>query len=215
MNRVCEILGITKPVIQAPMAWITSSDLVAAVSNAGGLGVLGTSAGSEEIKRGLEETVEDMRLAVRKTRELTDKPFGVNVFPSVIDPYGFSKAIIEMLKEENVKVLVVAGAIAPDEFRAWKADGFKLIVREMNPTVRGAIEAEKAGADIIVATGCDEGGCMPSLTSGTTAVTALLSEYVNIPVLAAGGIVNEKMALAAKVVGAVGGIQTHVPQGAS
>ena len=204
MNRVCEILGIIKPVIQAPMAWITSPELAAAVSNAGGLGVLGTSAGSEEIKRGLEETVEDMRLAVRKTKELTDKPFGVNVFPSVIDPYGFSKAIIEMLKEENVKVLVVAGAIAPDEFKAWKADGFTLIVREMNPTVRGAIEAEKAGADIIVATGCDEGGCMPSLTSGTTAVTALLSEYVNIPVLAAGGIVNEKMALAAKVVGAEG-----------
>ncbi len=204
MNRVCEILGITKPVIQAPMAWITSPELAAAVSNAGGLGVLGTSAGSEEIKRGLEETVEDMRLAVRKTRELTDKPFGVNVFPSVIDPYGFSKAIIEMLKEENVKILVVAGAIVPNEFRAWKADGFTLIVREMNPTVRGAIEAEKAGADIIVATGCDEGGCMPSLTSGTTAVTALLSEYVNIPVLAAGGIVSEKMALAAKVVGAEG-----------
>ncbi len=186
------------------MAWITSPELAAAVSNAGGLGVLGTSAGSEEIKRGLEETVEDMRLAVRKTKELTDKPFGVNVFPSVIDPYGFSKAIIEMLKEEDVKILVVAGAIAPDEFRAWKADGFTLIVREMNPTVRGAIEAERAGADIIVATGCDEGGCMPSLTSGTTAVTALLSEYVNIPVLAAGGIVNEKMALAAKVVGAEG-----------
>lgn len=204
MNRVCEILGITKPVIQAPMAWITSPELAAAVSNAGGLGVLGTSAGSEEIKRGLEETVEDMRLAIRKTKELTDKPFGVNVFPSVIDPYGFSKSIIEMLKEEDVKILVVAGAIAPDEFRAWKADGFTLIVREMNPTVRGAIEAEKAGADIIVATGCDEGGCMPSLTSGTTAVTALLSEYVNIPVLAAGGIVNEKMALAAKVVGAEG-----------
>ena len=204
MNRVCEILGITKPVIQAPMAWITSPELAAAVSNAGGLGVLGTSAGSEEIKHGLKETVEDMRLAVRKTKELTDKPFGVNVFPSVIDPYGFSKAIIEMLKEENVKVLVVAGAIAPDEFRAWKADGFTLIVREMNPTVRGAIEAERAGADIIVATGCDEGGCMPALTSGTTAVTALLSEYVNIPVLAAGGIVNEKLALAAKVVGAEG-----------
>ena len=118
MNRVCEILGITKPVIQAPMAWITSPELAAAVSNAGGLCVLGTSAGSEEIKRGLEDIVEDMRLAVRKTKKLTDKPFGVNVFPSVIDPYGFSKAIIEMLKEENVKVLVVAGSIAPDEFRA-------------------------------------------------------------------------------------------------
>ena len=118
MNRVCEILGITKPVIQAPMAWITSPELAAAVSNAGGLGVLGTSAGSEEIKRGQEETVEDMRLAIRKTRELTDKPFGVNVFPSAIDSYGFSKTIIEMLKEEDVKVLVVAGDIAPDEIQS-------------------------------------------------------------------------------------------------
>lgn len=62
--------------------------------------------------------------------------------------------------------------------------------RESNPSVRGAIEAEKGGADIIVATGCDEGGCMPSLTTGTTAATALLSEYVSIPVLAAGGIVD-------------------------
>ena len=86
MNRVCEILGITKPVIQAPMAWITSPELVAAVSNAGGLGVLGTSAGSTEMVKTVEETVEEMRKAIHKTRELTDKPFGINVFPSDMDP---------------------------------------------------------------------------------------------------------------------------------
>ncbi len=204
MNRVCEILGIEKPVIQAPMAWITSPELVAAVSNAGGLGVLGTSAGSTEIVKTVEETTEEMRKAIHRTRELTDKPFGINVFPSVIDPYGFSKAMIELAKEEGVKILVAAGAIAPDEYRQWKEDGFIIIAREQNPSVRGAIEAEKGGADIIVATGCDEGGCMPSLTTGTTAATALLAEAVSIPVLAAGGIVNEKMAMAAKVVGAEG-----------
>ena len=204
MNRVCEILGITKPVIQAPMAWITSSDLVAAVSNAGGLGVLGTSADFTEIVKGVDETVEEMRKTIRRTKKLTDKPFGINVFPKAADPYGFSEATIRLAKEEGVKVLVVAGNISVDEIKSWKNDGLIVIMREPNPTVRGAIEAEKAGADIIVATGCDEGGCMPSLTSGTTAVTALISEYVNIPVLAAGGIVNEKMALAAKVVGAEG-----------
>ncbi len=204
MNRVCEILGIAKPVVQAPMAWITSPEMVAAVSNAGGLGVLGTCAGYTEIVTTVEETVEEMRKAIRRTKELTDKPFGINVFPSDIDPYGFSKAIIALAKEEAVKVLVSAGSIAPDEYRQWKKDGFIIIAREQNPSVRGAIAAEKGGADIIVATGCDEGGCMPSLTTGTTAATALLAEYVSIPVLAAGGIVNEKMARAAKAVGAEG-----------
>lgn len=204
MNRVCEILNIKYPVIQGPMAWITSPQMVAAVSNAGGLGTLGISAGSDEIVKGFEETIEAMRGAIRKTRELTDKPFGVNVFPKVIDPFGFSSSIVEMMKEENAMILVVAGSIDTKELRKWKSEGFTIIFREANPTVRGAIEAEKAGVDIIVATGCDEGGSMPMLSTGTTAATALLSDAVNIPVLAAGGIVNEKMARAAHVVGAEG-----------
>lgn len=206
MNRVCEILGIEKPIIQAPMAWITSPELAAAVSNAGGLGVLGTSAGSEEIVSTIPETVEEMRKAIRKTRELTDKPFGINVFPEGADPFGFSKAIIEMAREEGVKVLVAVGNIAPDEYRQWKKDGFTLIVREANPTIRGALEAEAAGADIIAATGCDEGGCMPHLSTGTTAAVALLADAVNIPVIAAGGVVNEKLAKATHVVGAEGAL---------
>ena len=204
MNRVSKILNIKYPIIQGPMAWITSPELVAAVSNAGGLGTLGTSAGSDEIITRIEETVEAMRGAIRKTRELTDKPFGVNVFPKAIDPYGFSSSVVEMLKEENVMILVVAGIVDKDELLKWKNEGFTIIFREANPTVRGAIEAEKAGVDIIVATGCDEGGSMPNLSTGTTAATALLCDAVNIPVLAAGGIVNEKMARAAQVVGAEG-----------
>ncbi len=204
MNRVCEILNIKYPVIQGPMAWITSSGLVAAVSNAGGLGVLGTSADSTEIVYGIPESVDEMRNAIRNTKALTDKPFGINVFPEAGDPYGFSKAMIELSKEEGVMILVVAGNVSPDEIRTWKRDGFTVIMREANPTVRGAKLAEEAGADIIVATGCDEGGCMPGLSTGTTAITALLSDAVNIPVLAAGGIVNEKMAKAAHIVGAEG-----------
>ena len=81
MNRVCEILKTKYPVIQGPMAWITSSELVAAVSNAGGLGVLGTSADSTEIVRGIPESVEEMRKAIRNTKAKTDKPFGINVSP--------------------------------------------------------------------------------------------------------------------------------------
>ncbi len=204
MNRVCEILNIRYPVIQGPMAWITSSELVAAVSNAGGLGVLGTSADSTQIVRSIPESVEEMRKAIRNTKALTDKPFGINVFPEAGDPYGFSKAMIVLAKEEGVNILVVAGNVSPDEIRQWKRDGFIVIMREANPTIRGAQLAEAAGADIIVATGCDEGGCMPSLSTGTTAITALLSDAVSIPVLAAGGIVNEKLAKAAQIVGAEG-----------
>lgn len=199
-NRVCEILNIQYPVIQGPMPWITSSELVAAVSNAGGLGVLGTSADYTEIIKGIPENVEAMLKTIRKTRELTDKPFGINVFPADADPYGFSKAMIALAKEEGVKILVVAGNVSPDEIKQWKEDGFIVIMREANPTVRGAQMAEEAGADIIVATGCDEGGCMPYLSTGTTAITALLADAVKIPVLAAGGIVNAKLAKAAKIV---------------
>ena len=129
---------------------------------------------------------------------------GINVFPEAGDPYGFSKAMIVLAKEEGVNILVVAGNVSPDEIRQWKRDGFIVIMREANPTIRGAQLAEAAGADIIVATGCDEGGCMPSLSTGTTAITALLSENVGIPVLAAGGIINEKLAKAAQIVGAEG-----------
>ena len=106
MNRVCEILNIKYPVIQGPMAWISSSELVAAVSNAGGLGVLGTSADSTEIVREIQESVEEMRKAIRNTKALTDKPFGINVFPEAGDPYGFSKAMIELAKKEGVMILV-------------------------------------------------------------------------------------------------------------
>ena len=81
-------------------------------------------ADSTEIVRGIPESVADMRKAIRNTKALTDKPFGINVFPEAGDPYGFSKAMIELAKEEGVMILVVAGNVSPDEIRQWKADGF-------------------------------------------------------------------------------------------
>lgn len=204
MNRVCEILGITKPVVQAPMTWITSPELVAAVSNAGGLGILGFNAGFETGKATPEETAEEMRKVIRRTRELTDKPFGMNVMTSAFDGAGFSRATIEVCKEEGVSVLAAIGAIDPDQIKEWKEAGFKVIYRDMYPTVASAKAAEKAGVDILVATGCDEGGGMPLEATGTMVKTALIAGAVNIPVLAAGGIVNEAMAKASACVGAEG-----------
>lgn len=204
MNRVCEILGIEKPVIQAPMTWITSPELVAAVSNAGGLGVLGFNGGFESGKATPEETAQEMRKVIRKTKELTDRPFGMNVMTAPIDGYGFSQATIDVCKEEGVQVLAAIGPLDKKQVEQWKADGFKIIYRDMTPTVNSALMAESYGVDILVATGCDEGGGMPVESTGTIVKTAIIADAVKIPVLAAGGIVNEAMAKASACVGAEG-----------
>lgn len=204
MNRVCEILGITKPVIQAPMTWITNPELAAAVSNAGGLGILGFNAGFETGKATPEETAEEMRRVVRRTKELTDRPFGMNVMTAAFDGAGFSKATIQMCKEEGVKVLAAIGALDAEQVKEWKEAGFLIIYRDMYPTIASARAAEAAGVDILVATGCDEGGGMPVESTGTIVKTALIADAVSIPVLAAGGIVNEALARASACVGAEG-----------
>ena len=204
MNRVCEILGITKPVVQAPMTWITNPELVAAVSNAGGLGVLGFNAGFETGKATPEETAEEMRKVIHKTKELTDKPFGMNVMTAAIDGAGFSRATIRVCKEEGVMILAAVGTLDAAQVREWKESGFKIIYRDMYPTIASAKAAEAAGVDILVATGCDEGGAMPMESTGTMVKTALIADAVSIPVLAAGGIVNEAMAKASACVGAEG-----------
>ncbi|ORX58357.1 2-nitropropane dioxygenase-like enzyme [Piromyces finnis] len=204
MNRVCQILKIEKPVIQAPLFWLTSPKLCAAVSNAGGLGVLGFNGGFKKPANTAEETIKGMRKSIHEIRKLTDKPFAINAFPSSIDFFGLNKNIIQLCREENVKTLVFVGQTEEEEIFKLKEEGFTLITRELNPTVRGAQKAEKAGADIIVATGCDEGGTMPRLSTGTLSAVALLSDAVKVPVLAAGGIINEKLAKATAIVGAEG-----------
>ena len=204
MNRVCEILGIEKPVIQAPMTWITNPELAAAVSNAGGLGILGFNAGFETAKATPEETAEEMRKVIRQTKALTDKPFGMNVMTSAFDGAGFSAATIRVCKEEGVMVLAAIGVLDAAQIKEWKDAGFKVIYRDMYPTIASAKAAEAAGVDILVATGCDEGGGMPVEATGTIVKTALIADAVNIPVLAAGGIVNAAMAKASACVGAEG-----------
>lgn len=204
MNRVCEVLGIEKPVIQAPMTWITSPELAAAVSNAGGLGILGFNAGFETGKATPEETAEEFRKVFRATKALTDKPFGVNVMTAPFDAAGFSAATIAAAKAEGVQVLAAIGPVDAAQFADWKKMGFKIIYRDMTPTVASAKAAEAAGVDVLVATGCDEGGGMPVEETGTLVKTAILAEAVSIPVVAAGGVVNGAMARATACVGAEG-----------
>ncbi|MGL4682800.1 MAG: nitronate monooxygenase, partial [Hafnia alvei] len=188
-NRICQILGIEKPVIQGPLSWLTDARLVAAVSNAGGLGVLGPNAGltAETAVSTPHETAEKMREEIRKTKALTEKPFGVNLIPSPENDI-WTPPILQVIKEEGVKVVVYTaygeGAVIPALFNELKAAGIAIIYRDLNPTPENTRIAEAAGADIIVATGFDEGGTLPGKALGTFSVVPLIADAVkNVPVL--------------------------------
>ena len=209
-NRICQILGIEKPVIQGPLSWLTDARLVAAVSNAGGLGVLGPNAGltAETAVSTPQETAEKMREEIRKTKRLTEKPFGVNLIPTP-DNDIWTPSILQVIKEEGVRAVVYTGygegAIIPALFRELKEAGIVIIYRDINPTPANTLLAENEGADIIVATGFDEGGTLPATALGTFSVVPLIADAVkNIPVLAAGGITDRRTATAAHALGAEG-----------
>ena len=207
-NRVTEILNIKYPIIQASMSWLTSAELAAAVSNAGGMGILGPNAGQTTLTADPMETAERMRREIIKTKELTDKPFAVQYFiPMQGDPSGFSSKVLQVIREEKIKYLLVLGmglGNEVEEVKNLKKEGFTVIYRDLNPSIESAKNIEAAGADIIIATGYDEGGGLPSPSIGTMAIVQLIADAVNIPVLAAGGIVNNRAVKASMILGAEG-----------
>lgn len=200
-NRVARILGIEKPVVGAPL-WLTDARLVAAVGNAGGLGVLGPNAGltAATAVSTPEATAEKMREEIRKTKQLTEKPFGVNLIPTAENDI-WTPAILPVIKEEGVKVVVYTGygdgSLKPALFDELKAAGITIIYRDINPTPENSRRAEQAGADIIVATGFDEGGTLPGTALGTFTIVPLIVDAVQrVPVMAAGGITDARGARA-------------------
>lgn len=211
MNRITEILNIKYPIIQAPMAWITSAELVAAVSNAGGMGTLGANAGQTTVTADPVETGERMRAQIRKTRTLTEKPFAVNYMIPGTGEDGaaelsgvYSDAILKVLCEEEVKYVVAVGDINTEAIKHLKELGLTVIYRALDPTIENSKQAEALGVDIIVATGFDEGGGMPSKSIGTFSIVPIIADSVSIPVMAAGGIVDNRGFKAALALGAEG-----------
>lgn len=179
-----ELLGIEYPVIQGGMAWVAEHKLAAAVANAGGLGLIGAASAPPEVVR--EE--------IRKAKELTDKPFGVNVM--LLNPNA--EEVAKIVVEEGVKV-VTTGAGNPAKFmKLWKDNGVKVI--PVVASVAMAKMMERAGADAIVAEGMESGGHIGAQTTMT--LVPQVVDAVNIPVVAAGGIADGRGFAAARMLGA-------------
>ncbi|MFT8627447.1 MAG: nitronate monooxygenase [Oenococcus sicerae] len=206
-NRICEILGIEKPVIQAPLNWLTNAELAGSVSKAGGLGVLGFNAGQKDVAAFPEETIERMRGEIRKVREITNKPIGINVVPSSdVATDIFTAPMLNLMVEEKVPVAIMVGTLDADWVLKFQQKGIKVVFRAENPGKKNTQEAVNAGVDVIVATGFDEGGTIPAKAIGTFSMIPMIVDAAEgkVPVMAAGGIVDSRGAQAAYALGAEG-----------
>ena len=185
-TEITELLGIEYPVIQGGMAWVAECHLAAAVSNAGGLGLIAAGGAPAEW----------VREQIRETKKLTDKPFGVNIM--LMNPE--SEKVAKVIVEEGVKV-VTTGAGSPEKYMAdWKAAGVKVI--PVVASVALAKRMERCGADAVVAEGTEAGGHIGELT--TMVLVPQVVDAVNIPVIAAGGIADGRGMAAAFMLGAMG-----------
>lgn len=208
--RIEKLLGIRYPVIQASMVWLNSAELAAAVSNAGGLGVLGPNAGRRETTGDANKTAELLRLEINKTRELTDKPFAVNFLLPIkgVDiSYKYAEPIMAVLLQEKVEVVITSGkdiSKGIEYIDRLKQAGVIVIHREISPTVENALLAEKSGVDAVIVTGHEAGGHLSDHRISTLVLLSQVTDAVSIPVIAAGGIYNLKTARAAVAVGAEG-----------
>ena len=174
-SRICEALGIRCPIFQGGMAWVSDAKLAAAVSNAGGLGIISAMNADENY----------VRDQIRLCRELTDKPFGVNIM--LMSPHV--EAVAKLVVEEKVPVVTTGAGLPGKYMPAWIEAGIKVV--PVVPSVAIARRVERSGATAVIAEGTESGGHIGELT--TMALVPQVVDAVKIPVLAAGGIADGRI----------------------
>ena len=187
-NRVTELLGIEIPIVQAPMGWIARAQLASAVSNAGAMGIIETSSGELDV----------IKDEIRKMRDLTDKPFGVNIAQAFVrDP-----AIADFVIEQGVR-FVTTSAGSPTRYTARLKEA-GLTVFHVVPTLRGARKAVEAGVDGLVVEGGEGGGFKNPRDVASMVLLPLVASSFDVPIIAAGGMLDGATMAAAFALGAEG-----------
>lgn len=187
-NRVTAMLGTELPIVQAPMGWIARSQLASAVSNAGGMGIIETSSGELDI----------IKEEIRKMRDLTDKPFGVNIAQAFVrDP-----KIADFVIEQGV-TFVTTSAGSPTKYTAQLKEA-GLTVFHVVPTLKAALKAVEAGVDGLIVEGGEGGGFKNPRDVASMVLLPLVRSKVEVPIIAAGGITDGASMAAAFALGAEG-----------
>lgn len=207
-NRLCQLLGIGYPIIQAPMNWITGADLAAAVSNAGGLGTIGPNAGAKTVTADVNETGERLRRQIRKAKTLTRKPFAVN-FPvgmeGVEQSEGgrkYSRRCIEVAIEEGIPVAITS--VGPPNVYTQTLKEAGITVLHAVSTPGQAVKAQETGVDGVICEGYEGGGHKATTELTTMTMIPMTANAVTIPIVAAGGIADVRGFIAALALGADG-----------
>jgi enoyl-[acyl-carrier protein] reductase II len=187
-NRITEMLGVQYPIVQAPMGWIARAQLASAVSNAGAMGIIETSSGQ----------LDEVRAEIGKMRQLTDKPFGVNVAQAFVrDP-----DIVQFVIDQGVKFVSTSAGDPAKYCGQLKEAG--LTVFHVVPSLGAALKAIEAGVDGLIVEGSEGGGFKNPRDVATMVLLPLVCSKVDVPIIAAGGITDGRTMAAAFALGAEG-----------
>jgi enoyl-[acyl-carrier protein] reductase II len=199
-SRICGMVGIRYPIIQAPMNWVSGAALAAAVSNAGGLGTLGPNAGADSITADVELTGERLREQIKKVKSLTKNPFAVNIPIGVGDGRKYSAKCIAVVIEEAVPV-VMTSVGPPNVYTQMLKDAGIMVFHAVSTSTQ-AKKAEDIGVDAVICEGFEAGGHKGFTELTTLVLTPMVVDAVKIPVITGGGIGEARGVLAALALGA-------------